>query len=351
MKTQSCLGTWIPRGKNIPNVCYWNYNGRGENACGKWFKDGETSGSWTLTKQAFKDHFRSSAFYSGLINMSDDLVNVCYQNSVMQCLYNSEFFREKIFSFGNFGDVPDILADEAAAELSNEEKSAVRVFSKLKKLYSQLTYSQKSSHASHDLQKEITQVFDKGRQQDAHAFLVYLLDNLNTAVEKLQAMAKSPIATSNDETKQSCQRKQTDLNFVRGAFEGTTGVILKRRDTGLTWVTNQDVFTNLSVSLPQRYAPITKISVLTMEDVEKQSETNIEDKGYEILGGEITVEKDSLSVQKKLFLAVYRGEKYGLPITKLKILRFGIDDGIVLPEGYKILMTNLDPTASSTDRQ
>ena len=117
----------------------------------------------------------------------------------------------------------------------------------------------------------------------------------------------------------------------------------------MTWVTNQDVFTNLSVSLPQRYAPITKISVLTMEDVEKQSETNIEDKGYEILGGEITVEKDSLSVQKKLFLAVYRGEKYGLPITKLKILRFGIDDGIVLPEGYKILMTNLDPAASSTD--
>ena len=71
--------------------------GRGENACGKWFKGGETSGSWTLTKQAFKDHFRSRAFYSGLINMSDDLVNVCYQNSVMQCLYNSEFFREKIF--------------------------------------------------------------------------------------------------------------------------------------------------------------------------------------------------------------------------------------------------------------
>ena len=185
--------------------------------------------------------------------MSDDLVNVCYQNSVMQCLYNSEFLGENIPALGTFRH----FGDEAAAELSNEEKSAVRVFSKLKKLYSQLTYSQKSSQASHDLQKEITQVFDKGRQQDAHAFLVYLLDNLNTAVEKLQAMAKSPIATSNDETKQSCQRKQTDLNFVRGAFEGTTGVILKRRDTGLTWVTNQDVFTNY-VSLPQRYAPITK---------------------------------------------------------------------------------------------
>ena len=67
---------------------------------GKWFKDGETSGSWTLTKQAFKDHFRSCAFYSGLVNMSDDLVNVCYQNSVMQCLYNSEFL-EKIFCFGD----------------------------------------------------------------------------------------------------------------------------------------------------------------------------------------------------------------------------------------------------------
>ena len=100
LKTQSCLGTWIPRGKNIPNVCYWNYSGRGENACGKWFKDGETSGSWTLTKQAFKDHFRSRAFYSGLINMSDDLVNVCYQNSVMQCLYNSEFLGRKYSALG-----------------------------------------------------------------------------------------------------------------------------------------------------------------------------------------------------------------------------------------------------------
>ena len=125
LKTQSCLGTWIPRGKNIPNVCYWNYNGRGENARGKWFKDGETSGSWTLTKQAFKDHFRSCAFYSGLVNMSDDLVNVCYQNSVMQCLYNSEFLG-KIQLWQLWGRSRHF--GKQAAELSNEEKSAIRVF-------------------------------------------------------------------------------------------------------------------------------------------------------------------------------------------------------------------------------
>ena len=133
-----------------------------------------------------------------------------------------------------------------------------------------------------------------------------------------------------------------------GAFEGTTGVIFKAAGYWFDMGHNQDVFTNLTVSLPQRYAPITKISVLTMEDVEKQSEINIEDKGYEILGGEITVEKDSLSVEKKLFLAVYRGEKYGL-LSQIENIEFGIDDEIVLPEGYKILMTNLDPTASSTD--
>ena len=88
--------------KFLPHACYWNYDGVGDKARGKWFKNGNISGKWTLKKQAYNDHFRSELFYSGLINMSDDLVNVCYQNSVIQCLYNSDFFREDLFKFDEY---------------------------------------------------------------------------------------------------------------------------------------------------------------------------------------------------------------------------------------------------------
>ena len=63
-------------------------------------------------------------------------------------------------------------------------------------------------------------------------------------------------------------------------------------------MTNQDVFTNLSVILPQRYAPITKIAILSLEDLEQASETNVTEKGYEILEGEITVGKKTLNSSK-----------------------------------------------------
>jgi ubiquitin C-terminal hydrolase len=332
-------GTWLQVDKIIPHACYWNYDGAGDKACGKWFRDGNLSGKWTLKKQMYNIHFRSDNYYSGLINMSDDLVNVCYQNSVIQCLYNSEFFREKLFEFNEYLSIlNDVDENNEVMKLSIEEQSAIKLLHGLKHLYGQLTYSQRVSHASHDLQKEITKVFEKGRQQDSHAFLVYLLDNLNTALEKIKSVY--------------AEEYEKDVhNFVKASFEGNTGIILKRRDTGLTWVTNQDVFTNLSVVLPQRYAPITKIAILSQEDLEKKAANNDGAKGYEILDGEITADKKNLTKNQKLYIAIYRGEKYGRPITKLKVLIYGDDDGIVVPDGYHILMRNLNPVPPTEKRK
>ena len=118
--------------------------------------------------------------------MSDDLVNVCYQNSVIQCLYNSEYFREDLFKFDTYLAIYcNMDAADSNLKLSPEEKSSIKLLHGLKELYGKLTFAQKRSQASHMLQKEITKVFDKGRQQDSHAFLVYLLDNLNIALEKI----------------------------------------------------------------------------------------------------------------------------------------------------------------------
>ena len=110
--------------------------------------------------------------------------------------------------------------------------------------------------------------FEKGKQQDAHDFLVYLIDNLSTALDKEAALKGS--------TNPGC------ANFIQDNFEGKNGFIMKRRDTGETWVTNQDVFVNLNVSLPQRYAPITKIVVLS-EGGDGVHSTGGHETGFELL--------------------------------------------------------------------
>eukprot|EP00945_MAST-04E_sp_MAST-4E-sp1_P008008 g8008.t1 len=178
----------------------------------------------------------------------------------MQCLYHSDFIREMMFS------LDDALGAEKAMgteEAKSSECASTNLFHDLKRLYGALTFAQRSSQASHELQNEIVKVFEKGKQQDAHAFLVYLIDNLSTALEKMDS----------DE----------EGNFIKNNFEGKNGFIMKRRDTGVTWVTDQDVFVNLNASLPQRYAPITKLVVLT----EKDKSTMVLEQGFEILKGTI----------------------------------------------------------------
>jgi ubiquitin C-terminal hydrolase len=318
-KNWSFRGSWVPVGQMIPQVCHWHYNGPSSKATGKWYK-GDISGKWTLKKAQFADFFRSTFHHSGLLNMSNDLVNVCYQNSVMQCLYHSDFIREMMFS------LDDALGAEKAMgteEAKSSECASTNLFHDLKRLYGALTFAQRSSQASHELQNEIVKVFEKGKQQDAHAFLVYLIDNLSTALEKMDS----------DE----------EGNFIKNNFEGKNGFIMKRRDTGVTWVTDQDVFVNLNASLPQRYAPITKLVVLT----EKDKSTMVLEQGFEILKGTINGKDGS----NKKSIGIYRGEAHGLPVTKLKVLTFKHDEGIVVPDNFKMLMTNLHPsTAATSDR-
>ena len=150
-KSWSFQGSWIPIDEIIPQLCHWQYNGPSTKASGKWHK-GNQSGKWTLKKAQFSDFFRSELNHSGLLNMSNDLVNVCYQNSVMQCLYHSDSIREMMFALDN----------GATAEQNKEtEQSSTNLFSKLRQLYGALTFGQRSSQASHELQSEIVKVFEK----------------------------------------------------------------------------------------------------------------------------------------------------------------------------------------------
>ena len=116
---------------------------------------------------------------------------------------------------------------------------------------------------------------------------------------------------------------------------------MKRRDTGVTWVTNQDVFINLNASLPQRYAPVTKIVVLT----EPEMANLVLEQGFEVLKGTINGKSGN-----KIYLGIYRGEAHGHPVTKVRVFTFKHDEGIVVPENYNILMTNLQPSTEPTSK-
>ncbi|OQR91912.1 ubiquitin-specific protease [Achlya hypogyna] len=183
---------------------------------GYWYR-GDGSGPWRCTYTSgtagIRGLHKAAPFYSGLVNMAQNLTNVCYQNSLLQPLFMTQAFRDALLA---------------------TPSSPNAVVATLQQLFGRLLATHHPSVATHALQRCLPPTFQAGRQQDTSDFANFLMDNLSSA--------------SDD---------------VGRAFGGTQATIRRCKTCDHTSVTHEYFWELLLNMIELRYTPITDLCGVT----------------------------------------------------------------------------------------
>lgn len=243
---------------------------------GKWFR-GDGAGDWKCvlapsaslfrgwnTVEDAKDVAHRQPFYSGLVNMKQNLTNVCYQNSFLQTLFMTQAFRRLILS-----------TDLSRYAATNGDASH-DVLSCIQRLFAHMLASQRPALATHGLQRCLPATFQAGRQQDTSDFAHYLIDSLS---------------------EQLSQQPDT-VTGVSDIFGGIQATVLACKTCGHTSV-NKEYFWELLLNMIDlRYTPITGITAVSGSSMDIATPS-----GYERLNTDVNKDRNGAPY---VFLCVKR---------------------------------------------
>ncbi|CAI5732258.1 unnamed protein product [Hyaloperonospora brassicae] len=227
------------------NACVLSWNKTASRFDGKWYR-GDGSGDWKCLASPYTSDFRGLAcadavkkpteyqpYYTGMVNMKQNLSNVCYQNSFLQTLYMTQDFRRFIMSCD--------AKNYAVPNTENGSTSGGNVVAAVQDLFAQMTASQRPFVATHALQQCLPAEFKNGRQQDTSDFAHFLIDSLSQRLSQHQAAP--------DE--------------IPSIFGGHQATILACKTCGKKSV-NREYFWELLLNMIDlRYTPITSISAVS----------------------------------------------------------------------------------------
>ena len=153
-------------------------NLKGEFATGS----GSSTATWTCERET--KEYRGSPMYSGLVNMRNGLVNVCYQNSLLQCLFHTDQLRAALCQTRQVlaASIPsdpeqNVPGGEAKSSGGIDSRDSIalsrHIFGCVQMLFARLLVATDSSQATHVLQDLITPTyFERNKQQDSHSVRV-----------------------------------------------------------------------------------------------------------------------------------------------------------------------------------
>lgn len=232
---------------------------------GKWFR-GDGSGDWKCVLAPSSSEFRGinvvedskdstqlQPFYSGLINMKQNLTNVCYQNSFLQTLFMTQEFRRLILSsdLKRYVSVPQ---DGGHAASGNDILGCVQ------NLFARMIASQRPSLDSHGLQRCLPATFQAGRQQDTSDFAHYLIDSLS----------------------EQLGQQQDTVNGVSDIFGGVQATVLACKTCGKKSV-NKEYFWELLLNMIDlRYTPITSITAVSGSSMDIATPSGFERMNHDV---------------------------------------------------------------------
>ncbi|EQC34756.1 hypothetical protein SDRG_07566 [Saprolegnia diclina VS20] len=158
-------GLYKPSLTSVPNSFLFQISPQSR-LDGLWFR-GDGAGQWRCTFTASTQRLRGlngAPFYSGLVNMAQNLTNVCYQNSFLQALFMTRACRDALLS---------------------APTSPNAVVSTLQSLFGRLLQSQAPAIATHALQRCLPPTFQAGRQQDTSDFANFIMEALSDDVSRI----------------------------------------------------------------------------------------------------------------------------------------------------------------------
>ncbi|CAH0487826.1 unnamed protein product [Peronospora farinosa] len=243
-------GTWKLDGRfkkasqSQSNACTLYWDKTASRFDGKWYR-GDGSGDWKCLASPYASDFRGLAptdpvkkpnelqpYYAGMVNMKQNLTNVCYQNSFLQTLYMTQDFRRLILSCD---------AQKYSAPYADNGTRGENVVATVQDLFAQMTSSQRPYLSTHALQRCLPAEYKNGRQQDTSDFAHFLIESLS---------------------QQLSQHEDTsdDIPSIFGGYQAT---ILACKTCGKKSV-NREYFWELLLNMIDlRYTPITSISAVS----------------------------------------------------------------------------------------
>ncbi|TMW64861.1 hypothetical protein Poli38472_009028 [Pythium oligandrum] len=294
---------------------------------GKWYR-GDGSGDWKCLASPYDADFRGLAtlvttdkslfpkqqpFYSGLINMKQNLTNVCYQNSFIQTLFLTQEFRRLILS-ANLEDYVHIPAEDGSHQ--GDMLQCIR------DLFARLLVSQRPHLDTHALQRCLPPTFQAGRQQDTSDFAHFLIDSLSQQLNQHE-----------------CTRDGIDQ-----VFGGTQATVLACKTCGKTSIIREYFWEMLLNMIDLRYTPITGITAVTgsTNDIAVPA-------GYERLNCDVNKDRNGAPY---VYLCVKRspettspgstGELALAPITDIVVKIAAMSDARPVMEGYERVPLDLN---------
>ncbi|ETL28058.1 hypothetical protein L916_18518 [Phytophthora nicotianae] len=227
------------------NACTLYWDKTASRFDGKWYR-GDGSGDWKCLASSYASDFCGLApvdptkkpnelqpYYAGMVNMKQNLTNVCYQNSFLQTLYMTQDFRRLILSC----DASNYFAPYA----DNGTTSGGNVVATIQDLFAQMTASQRPYLATHALQRCLPTEFKNGRQQDTSDFAHFLIDSLS----------------------QQLSQHEDTTDDIPSIFGGHQATILACKTCGNKSV-NREYFWELLLNMIDlRYTPITSITAVS----------------------------------------------------------------------------------------
>ncbi|KAE8906401.1 hypothetical protein PF003_g9732 [Phytophthora fragariae] len=250
------------------NACTLYWDKAASRFDGKWYR-GDGSGDWKCLASPYASDFCGLAptdpnkkqselqpFYAGMVNMKQNLTNVCYQNSFLQTLYMTQDFRRLILSC----DAQNYFAPYA----NSGAVSSGNVVGTIQDLFAQMTASQRPYLATHALQRCLPAEFKNGRQQDTSDFAHFLIDSLS----------------------QQLSQHENTTDDIASIFGGHQATILACKTCGKKSV-NREYFWELLLNMIDlRYTPITSISAVSGSSMDIHTP-----EGYERLNSDLNKDR------------------------------------------------------------
>ncbi|OQR88731.1 ubiquitin-specific protease [Thraustotheca clavata] len=283
-------GKYKTKANAVENSLIWHFGAPGR-FDGYWYR-GDGSGPWRckwVSATAGVRGLNSAPFYTGLINMEQNLTNVCYQNSFLQLLFSTQAFRVALLS----------------------QSSPTPLVETLRQLFTQLLASQSPAIATHALQRCLPSTFKAGRQQDTCDFAHFLMDSFGSST------------------------LEGDVSRI---FGGQQATIRRCKSCNKTSSTDEYFWELLLNMVDLRYTPITDISAVTGTSLKIPCPA-----GYDRLNFDLNKDRANAPY---VYLCTQR-DTNALPITDILVRVTDITEPKPTMQGYSRVEVDLNMGGSA----